>query len=66
MAPGKRLRLVAAAFLDLFSAQMFPRLVSVMVLYVEQKQTGVLDPAPLLQCPAPHSLLPEDSDLIFL
>ena len=45
---------------------MFPRLVSVMVLYVEQRQTDVLDLAHLSQCPAPHSLLPEDSDLIFL
>ena len=45
---------------------MFPRQVSVMVLYVEQRQTDVLDLAPLLQCPALHSSLPEDSDLIFL
>ena len=66
MAPGRRLRLVAPSLSEAFSPQMFPRQVSVMVLYVEQRQTDVLDLAPLLQCPALHSLLPEDSDLIFL
>ena len=65
MAPGRRLRLLLFC-VEAFSPQMFPRQVSVTVLYVEQRQTDVLDLAPLLQCPALHSSLPEDSDLIFL